>query len=179
MKRMTTAAASWGAAAVLLIAAGAVHARSHFQLSSPAFKAGASIPVRFTCDGKGISPPLAWHGVPKGTRTLALIADDPDAPGGTFVHWVLYNLPASVTHLAAGLSPSNSLQGARFGTNSRGDAAYTGMCPPSGVHHYHFKLYALDVRLSAGGHMTKAELLGAMEGHRVGMAELIGLYRRH
>ncbi|HET7570171.1 MAG TPA: YbhB/YbcL family Raf kinase inhibitor-like protein [Gammaproteobacteria bacterium] len=176
MKVKLAAVASCAAATLLLIA-GAAFAAGVFRLTSPAFSAGGIIPVRYTCDGRGISPPLAWHGVPKGTRSLALIVDDPDAPRGTFVHWVLYNLPASTTHLASGMKAASGT--ARFGTNSLGDAAYTGMCPPSGVHHYHFKLYALDAPLPARGHMTKAALLRAMRGHELGMAELVGLYRRH
>ncbi|HET7307815.1 MAG TPA: YbhB/YbcL family Raf kinase inhibitor-like protein [Gammaproteobacteria bacterium] len=163
-------------AAMLLVTAGAALAAGGFQLTSPAFTAGDAIPVRYTCDGSGISPPLAWQGVPSGTQSLALIVDDPDAPHGTFVHWVLYNLPAAMTHLAPDITSSTGAP--QFGTNSHGDAAYTGMCPPSGVHHYHFKLYALDARLPAQGHLTKAELLHAMRGHELGEAELVGLYRR-
>ncbi|HET8551534.1 MAG TPA: YbhB/YbcL family Raf kinase inhibitor-like protein [Gammaproteobacteria bacterium] len=177
MKVELAAVASSCAAAMLLLTAGAALAAGGFRLTSPAFSAGGTIPVRYTCDGRGSSPPLAWQGVPGGTRSLALIVDDPDAPRGTFVHWVLYNLPVSTTHLGAGVDPKSGMP--RFGVNSRGDAAYTGMCPPSGAHHYHFKLYALDTRLPAQGHMTKAELLQAMQGHELGMAELVGVYRRH
>ncbi|HET6725314.1 MAG TPA: YbhB/YbcL family Raf kinase inhibitor-like protein [Gammaproteobacteria bacterium] len=165
-------------AAIMLAAAATTMAAGLFQIGSPAFNAGGAIPARYTCDGQGISPPLRWGGVPAGTRSLALIVDDPDAPSGTFVHWVLYNLPASVTHLEAGVTLDQGAYGASFGVNSRGDAAYTGMCPPSGVHHYHFKLYALDTSLPDQGHMTKAELLDAVRGHQVGMTELVGVYRR-
>lgn len=170
MKRIFTA--------IPLLAATIAPAAASMQLKSPAFDAGDAIPVRYTCDGESVSPPLHWGGVPAGARSLALIVDDPDAPGGTFVHWVLYNLPPSVTHLNAGVTPEQGAHGARFGINSRGQAAYAGPCPPSGVHHYHFKLYVLDTRLPARGHMTKAALLQVMQGHRVGMAELIGTYRR-
>lgn len=165
-------------AAALLAAVTSAVAAGQFQLESPAFTAGGAIPARYTCDGEGFSPPLRWSDVPAGTRTLALIVDDPDAPQGTFVHWVLYNLPASVTHLESGVTRDRGAHGAHFGVNGRDDAAYTGMCPPSGVHHYHFKLYALDERLPAHGHMTEAELLKAMQGHELGTAELVGVYRR-
>lgn len=150
-----------------------------FGLQSTAFSAGEMIPARYTCDGESVSPPLAWHNAPAATRSFALIVDDPDAPGGTYVHWVLYDLPVTATHLDAHLTPDGAPAGARFGVNSRSDPAYTGPCPPSGTHHYHFKLYALDIRIGGDGHLSKTQLLAKMRGHVVGEAALIGIYRRH
>jgi Raf kinase inhibitor-like YbhB/YbcL family protein len=150
-------------------------AASSFQLRSPAFAVGSAIPAVYTCDGKGVSPPLAWSGVPGRARSLALIVTDPDAPGGTFVHWIVYNLPASASHLERDANPSHTV---RFGRNSDGERAYYGLCPPSGTHHYHFKLYALDTRLPTRGRMTRSRLMRVMRGHQLETAELVGTYRR-
>lgn len=160
------------------LAAGGASAQG-FTLHSAAFAAGSAIPVRYTCDGDSIPPPLSWHGAPQATRSFALIVDDPDAPGGTYVHWVLYDIPANTTQLKADKTPDGVPTGARFGVNSQGNPAYTGPCPPSGVHHYHFKLYALDDRIAANGHLSKEQLLAAMQGHVIGETELIGTYQRH
>ncbi len=155
-----------------------------FVLTSPAFQAGAEIPAVHTCEGKHHAPPLEWSGAPATTKTLALIVDDPDAPDPAapkmvFVHWVLYNLPASERGLPEG-SPQPPLpEGAREGKNDAKRPGYTGPCPPIGRHRYFFKLYALDAALPDLGVPTKAELLAAMKGHVLGQAELMGTYRKH
>lgn len=178
MKNIGRVAASLTGAAAFALMAPAGAAGSTFTLHSQAFAAQTPIPVRYTCDGASVSPPLTWGGAPA-ARTWALIVDDPDTSHGTHVHAVIYNLPAAAHALPAGLIAATLPQGARFGVNGRGQPAYTGPCPPSGVHHYHFKLYALDTRLPDQGHLDKAALLKAMQGHIVGMAELVGTYRRH
>ena len=149
------------------------------ELKSQAFEEGGSIPSLYTCDGKNISPPLTWSGVPAGTKGFALIADDPDAPRGTWVHWVLWNLPATTKELKEALPliphlPSGALQG----KNDSGDSGYGGPCPPSGAHRYFFKLYALDGMLSLKTGTTKAQLEAAMKGHVLGHATLMGVYSR-
>ncbi len=155
-----------------------VHAMS-FVIQSPAFEEGGSIPARYTCDGEDISPPLQWAGVPEGTRSLALIVDDPDAPDPAaprmvWVHWVLYNLPPDVQGLpeAVVALPPGTLEG----INDWKRTGYGGPCPPVGRHRYFFKLYALDTVLPDLGEPTKAELLEAMQGHVIGEAVLMGTY---
>ncbi len=149
------------------------------EISSPAFAPGAMIPVRYTCDGEDESPPLNWHGAPDGVQSFALIMDDPDAPAGTWVHWVIFNMPASATGLPAAIPPRPTLaDGSVQGVNSWRRVGYGGPCPPRGQHRYFFKLYALDAPLSLGPSATKADLLRAMEGHILARAELMGVYRR-
>jgi len=153
-----------------------------FILTSSAFKDGATIPGKHTCDGVDVSPPLAWSGTPAGTRSVALIADDPDAPGGTWVHWVLYNLPAEVSELPENIAKVESLDlgGARQGRNDFRRPGYGGPCPPPGpAHRYFFKLYALDTELPDLGTPTKAELEEAMRGDVLDQAELIGTYEKN
>ena len=152
-------------------------------LTSNGFENGAAMPPAYTGDGKEISPPLAWVGAPPGTKSFALIVDDPDAPDPkapkrTFVHWVLYDLPATATALPAGASNGGLPAGTREGRNDVGRARYAGPSPPIGRHRYFFKLYALDAALGNLGQLTKADLLKAMEGHVLGQAELIGTYER-
>ncbi len=152
-----------------------------FTLTSTAFSDGAAIPAKYTCDGIDVSPPLAWSGPPPGTRSFALIADDPDAPVGTWVHWVLYNLPAAVSELPENIAKVESLDldGARQGRNDFRRPGYGGPCPPPGpAHRYFFKLYALDapLQLKPGG--QKKDLEAAMEGHVLGSAQLMGTYGR-
>lgn len=149
------------------------------QVMSSAFQEGGMIPADYTCDGKDISPPLSWSGIPEGAVTLALICDDPDAPLGTWVHWVLYNLPASVQELPAGVPPQEKLaSGAVQGKNDFRKLGYGGPCPPGGTHRYYFKLYALDKALDLKPGATKKELLKAMEGHVLAEGQLMGRYRR-
>jgi Raf kinase inhibitor-like YbhB/YbcL family protein len=151
----------------------------NLQLISPAFAAGEPIPARYSCDGEDISPALQWSEPPEGTQSLALIADDPDAPVGTWVHWVLYNLPAGSRELPEAVPPDLELpDGSRHGQNSWRRGGYGGPCPPSGTHRYFFKLYALDTTLVLAAGAGKQELLQAMEGHLLAQGELMGIYRR-
>ena len=153
-----------------------------FSLSSPAFKEGATIPGTYTCDGADVSPSLSWSGAPPGTVTFALIADDPDAPAGTWVHWVLYDLPAATTQLAENVEKSDvlaSLGGARQGRTDFRRPGYGGPCPPPGpAHRYFFKLYALDAPLKLPASATKRDVEAAMQGHVLGTAQLMGTYAR-
>jgi len=148
-------------------------------LTSTAFADGASIPTKYTCDGESVSPPLGWDGPPSGTQSLALIVDDPDAPSGTFVHWVIYDLPPSLRGLPEGVSTdAKPSTGGTNGKNGSGKSGYTGPCPPSGTHHYHFKLYALDTSLNAPSGWSKDQLLQAMQGRVIGQGELVGTFSR-
>ena len=149
-------------------------------LTSTAFQEGGTIPQQYTCDGEDISPPLAWSAPPAGTKSLALVCDDPDAPGRTWVHWVVYDLPPSVTLLAEGLPPDEQLAGGGTqGTTDFGRIGYGGPCPPQGpAHRYFFKLYALDADLGLPAGATKKELLKAMEGHVLAEGQLVGRYQR-
>lgn len=151
------------------------------RLQSPAFGPHESIPSEHTCEGEDVSPPLRWSDIPEGTKSLALIVDDPDAPDPadpkrTWVHWVVYNLPPSVTALETGASTSLP-SGAKSGFNDRGNPAYGGPCPPIGRHRYFHKLYALDTTLELAS-PDKAALERAMEGHVLARAELIGTYEK-
>lgn len=137
------------------------------------------IPRRYACDGEDISPPLAWTGIPEGTKTIALIGDDPDAPIGTWVHWVLFNLPADVKELAEAVPPDKELSsGAKQGKNDFRRIGYGGPCPPGGTHRYFFKLYALDSVLDLAAGVSKADLLKAMQGHVLAEGQLMGKYKR-
>jgi Raf kinase inhibitor-like YbhB/YbcL family protein len=150
-----------------------------FSLTSTAFAEGEPIPRQYTCDGEDISPPLQWRDVPEGTRSFALVADDPDAPGGTWDHWLLYNLPAEARSLPEGVPPDAELSdGSRHGQNSWPRLGYGGPCPPSGTHRYFFKLYALDMVLELDAGASKERLSQAMEGHILAEAELMGMYTR-
>jgi len=149
------------------------------ELTSSAFAESGMIPPQYTCDGQDVSPPLRWESVPEGTGSIALICDDPDAPMGTFVHWVLYNLPANVKELPEGVPVEETLpNGARQGTSDFGTTGYGGPCPPGGTHRYFFKIYALDAPVELSACATKAELLGAMEGHILAQGQLMGKYKR-
>jgi Raf kinase inhibitor-like YbhB/YbcL family protein len=159
-----------------------VDAAMALTLTSPAFDAGASIPSIYTCEGEDISPPLAWTGVPAGTKSLAVILDDPDAPDPkaprrVWVHWVLYNIPPDATDLAENAAASGLPEGTVRGVNDFKKAAYNGPCPPIGRHRYFHKLYALDTTLDLA-HATKAELEVAMKGHVLAESELIGTYQK-
>lgn len=151
-----------------------------FSLESPAFDAGGNIPVRLTCDGEDVSPVLRWDGAPAGTRSYSLVTEDPDAPGGTFTHWVLYDLPENSRELPANLPQENQLpNGARQGRNSFGKIGYGGPCPPPGpAHRYFFRLYALDAKLALAPGATGEALDRAMQGHVLAQAELMGRYKR-
>ena len=149
------------------------------QLTSSAFADGSMIPSEYTCDGRDISPPLAWAGAPEGTAALALICDDPDAPAGTWVHWVLYDLPASTENLPGAVPADRVLSsGGKQGTNSFRRTGYGGPCPPSGTHRYYFRMYALDNEVGLKPGATQNELFKAMEGHILGQGQLMGRYKR-
>lgn len=147
------------------------------EITSTAFQSGAPIPKQYTADGANQSPPLRWSEPPKGTQSFALICDDPDAPSGTWVHWVLFNLPDHRELAAGGWAPLPS--GATQGKNSFNKIGYGGPDPPEGkLHHYLFKLYALDVTLNLPSGASKAQLVEAMEGHILARGELMGTYQR-
>ena len=150
------------------------------KLTSSAFQAGQAISVKYTCEGENISPPLHWSDVPAGAKTIALICDDPDAPGGTWAHWILYDLPVTANHLAENVPVSESLSvGAKQGINDFKRVGYGGPCPPPGKpHRYYFKLYALDIDLRLKPRATKQQLLRAMDGHILAEAQLMGTYQR-
>jgi len=153
------------------------------KLTSPAIAHNHPIPPYYTCDGADRSPPLTWSGLPRGTQSLALVMDDPDAPDPkaprmVWVHWVLYNLPPTAHGLPEGLKPQDLPGGTRQGLNDFKHTGYGGPCPPIGSHRYFFKLYALDAVLTDLKRPTKAQLEKAMEGHILAQAELIGTYQR-
>jgi Raf kinase inhibitor-like YbhB/YbcL family protein len=154
-----------------------------FAITSAAFPANGAIPARYTCEGDDVSPPLAWSGSPAGTRSYALIVDDPDAPDPaaprtTWVHWVLYDLPASATALPEAAKGATLPAGTREGVNDWRRTGYGGPCPPIGRHRYFHKLYALDATLSDLGRPTKAALEKAMHGHVLAQATLVGTYQK-
>jgi Raf kinase inhibitor-like YbhB/YbcL family protein len=149
-------------------------------VASTAFEPGQPIPIKYTCQGDDISPPLTWDGAPANTVTFALICDDPDAPGGTWVHWVIYNLPPRPPSLPENTPKTETLpNGDAQGRNSFGNIGYGGPCPPAGkTHHYIFKVYALDAALTVKSHPGKDQLLAAMRGHILAEGQLMGTYKR-
>ncbi len=151
-----------------------------FEVKSPAFKGNGMIPKKYTCDGEDLSPPLEWTGAPEETGSFALISDDPDAPAGTWVHWVLYDLPPDTKGLSEGVPKKDSLSnGAKQGLTDFRRVGYGGPCPPpGGPHRYYFKLYALDTLLKLPPNISKSDLLEAMKGHILDEAILIGRYQR-
>jgi Raf kinase inhibitor-like YbhB/YbcL family protein len=167
----------------IIISANAEEVNTIMKLASPNFENQQSIAKRFTCDGEDISPALEWSGVPEGTKSFALIVDDPDAPDPanprmTWVHWVLYNIPATVISLPEGVKNKDLPSGTLQGLNDWEKTGYGGPCPPIGKHRYFHKLYALDIALPDLKRPTKVKLEKAMEGHILSKAELIGLYQR-
>ena len=153
------------------------------KLSSRAFSEQGEIPSLYTCQGKDVSPPLGWSGLPEGTKSLALIVDDPDAPDPaapkrTWVHWVLYDIPPTATGLDEAMTAARLPPGTREGTNDWNRTGYGGPCPPIGRHRYFFKLYTLDTVLPDLGPARKAELEKAMEGHVLAKTELVGTYQK-
>jgi Raf kinase inhibitor-like YbhB/YbcL family protein len=148
-------------------------------LTSSAFTEGGMIPKEYTCDGSDISPDLSWSGVPEGTKSLALICDDPDAPVGTWVHWLLFNIPPASSGLPGSMPPDTTLDnGAKHGINDFKKYGYGGPCPPGGTHRYFFKLYALDKELELKPGTTKAELIKTMASHILASGQLMGRYKR-
>ena len=153
---------------------------AQIQLTSPDFTHGGAIPPACSCEGENVSPGLTWSGVPVERRSLALICEDPDAPRGTWVHWVLYNLPGESAELSRGVPGLPELpSGARQGRNDSGEIGYSGPCPPSGMpHRYYFRLYALDILLTLPHGVSKAELERAMTDHILAQGTLMGVYQR-
>jgi hypothetical protein len=167
----------------ILLTGGCASTAKNFRVSSSAFDYGSRLPSKYTQDGAGTSPPLAWANVPSGTQSFALILDDPDAPlPGGFTHWVLYNIPATVTSLLEAIpaGQSNMTGGGLQGVNGTGKPGYIGPAPPSGsgIHLYRFNLYALNVVLNLSPGATKDDLLAAMGTHMIGNALLTGTYSK-
>lgn len=151
----------------------------NISISAEAFQAGGTIPKEYTCDGSNVSPALSWSGIPSNAKSIALIMDDPDAPMGTFVHWVLFNIPASTQKLPKGISRNQTLgDGSRQGMTDFGRAGYGGPCPPKGTHRYYFRIYALDTMLNLQPGASREQLDDAMKGHILAMGELMGNYTR-
>lgn len=153
------------------------------KVTSPAFENQGEIPKKYTCDGEDIAPALAWSSVPEGTKSFALVIDDPDAPDPasprmTWVHWVMYNIPAATHSLPEGAKESDLPKGTLHGLNDWKKTGYGGPCPPIGKHRYFHKFYALDIVLPDLKQPTKAQLEKAMEGHILSKGELVGLYQR-
>lgn len=168
----------WATIVLPILSAQPIHAEekpmSELSITSPAFSQNGMIPKRYTCDGADVSPPLEIANAPEGTKSLALIVDDPDAPAGTWVHWLVWNFAADTREIPENTIPPGALQG----TNDFGKQTYGGPCPPSGTHRYFFKLYALNAPLALPAGARKAKVEEAIGGHLLGKAELIGLYRR-
>jgi Raf kinase inhibitor-like YbhB/YbcL family protein len=156
------------------------NAATKIHLTSPTFADGAAIPSKYTCDGENISPPVAWGKFPEKTKSLALVCDDPDAPAGTWVHWVIFNIPPIFNALSEKAPPEEILPpGTKQGRNDFNRIGYGGPCPPRGnPHRYFFKLYALDTKLSVHPGATKKELMAAIEGHILAQGQLMGTYKR-
>jgi Raf kinase inhibitor-like YbhB/YbcL family protein len=149
------------------------------KLRSTVFQEGGMIPSKFTCDGEDVSPPLFWSGVPESAKSLVLVCEDPDAPRGTWTHWVVYRIPATAHALHEALPTRDTLDdGTRQGKNDFQKIGYGGPCPPSGTHRYYFKLYALDTELDLPSAPTRDQLLKAIDGHTLAQGELMGRYTR-
>jgi Raf kinase inhibitor-like YbhB/YbcL family protein len=153
--------------------------KMEIKLTSKAFKEGEFIPKKYTCDGENVSPPLEWSEIPAEAQSIAIICDDPDAPMGTWVHWVIYNIPASVTKLNEKI-PSNKIleDGTTQGNNDFRKIGYGGPCPPGGIHRYYFKIYALEKRVGLAPGATKGELLHDIDKHILAEGKLMGKYSR-
>jgi hypothetical protein len=153
---------------------------SKIELKTTSFEPGGFIPKRFTCEAADVSPALSWSDPPAGTQSFAIIEDDPDAPSGTFVHWLVYDLPAAYRRLPEALSGNDQMAGGgRQGTNDFSRTGYSGPCPPRGKpHRYYIRFYALDTRTNLRPAATRAELDAAMQGHILAQAELMGLFKR-
>jgi len=149
------------------------------KLTSPAFEDGVMIPGKYTCDGDDVSPQLNWEDIPDGTQSIAIIMDDPDAPRGTWVHWVIYNIEPDTNELHENIDTDEVVNsGALQGKNSWGNIGYGGPCPPGGVHRYFFKIYALDAETLTEPGATKEDLLESIRGHILDQGELMGRYER-
>ena len=153
----------------------AMSSAATIKLTSPDFSGGSAVPKKYTCDGPNMNPRLRFDGVPKETKSLALIVDDPDAPGRTWVHWLVWNIDPNTKEISENSSPRNAVQG----TTDFGEAKYGGPCPPSGTHRYYFKIYALDTTLPLSGSSKKAALEKAMQGHILAQGSLMGTCSRN
>jgi hypothetical protein len=163
-----------GAVAILLTAIASFAAGgARMKVISSAFQEGGDIPSKFTCDGSDSSPPLQITGVPSEAKTLVLIADDPDAPGGLFTHWLVWNIPPQTNSIAEGSAPKGV-----HGANDFGKSGYRGPCPPPGTHRYSFKIFALDRELDLGSGAKRSQVNAAMKGHVIAQGELVGRYAR-
>ncbi len=149
------------------------------NISSNSFKNNERIPAKYTCQGDETSPPLHWDNIPKNTKSIAIICDDPDAPAGTWIHWIIFNIPPKMNELTENF-PHESIMdnGIKQGLNSSNFVGYQGPCPPSGEHRYFFKIYALDIILDIGYNIHKEDLLSVIETHILGYGEMIGLYEK-
>ncbi len=172
----------WLAAGFLLAAAAGNRGGARLAVESSSFAPGAAIPRRHTCDGEDVSPALSWSGAPESTRDFAVVCEDPDAPGGTFVHWVIWGIPKSAASLPEGIATGDHVAGfasACQGTNGFRVRGYRGPCPPPGrPHHYHFRVYALGERIDLPAGSTVERLRAAMSGHVVAEGEIVGTYGR-
>jgi Raf kinase inhibitor-like YbhB/YbcL family protein len=163
-----------GAVVILLTAIASFAAGgARMKITSSAFQEGDNIPSKFTCDGSDSSPPLQITGVPSEAKTLVLIADDPDAPGGLFTHWLVWNIPTQTNSIAEGSAPKGM-----HGTNDFGKSGYKGPCPPPGTHRYSFKIFALDRELDLRPGARRSQVDAAMKGHIIAQGELVGRYAR-
>lgn len=163
-----------GAVVILLAVSGSFAAEeARIKITSSAFHEGGHIPSKFTCDGSDASPPLQITGVPSEAKSLALIADDPDAPGGLFTHWLIWNIPPQTNSIAEGGAPKGV-----HGTNDFGKSGYKGPCPPPGTHRYSFKIFALDRELDLRALAKRSQVDAAMKGHVIAQGELVGRYAR-
>ena len=150
----------------------------NLTVTSESFAHKSSLPIAYTCDGENVSPPLAWSGAPANTKSYTLICDDPDAPMGTWVHWVLFNISPEINNISENIDENRLGPSVKKGENSWGKTGFGGACPPSGTHRYFFRIYALNTILTIDGNPTKTELLDAMKGHVLAEGELIGTYAR-
>ncbi len=150
------------------------------EIQSRSFGEGESIPSKFTCDGANVSPQLSWECKVEGVKTYVLIVEDPDASSGNFTHWVVYNIPSGVSSLMENSTPTKNVrEEVLMGTNDFGRIGYGGPCPPSGTHHYYFRIYGLNTAVHLDSGATKREVLKKMEGHIIARGELMGTYQRH
>lgn len=147
---------------------------AQMKITSSVFQEGGNIPSKFTCDGADVNPPLHWNGAPSATKSLALIVDDPDAPGGLFTHWIVWNIDPKTNEISENSLPPGAVQG----RNDFGKSGYGGPCPPSGTHRYYFRIFALDQMLDLKSGAKRAGLDAAMRGHMLGQGELMGRYAR-
>lgn len=168
-KAILAGAAAIGLVAIVSLAAGG----AKMKITSSAFQEGGNIPSKFTCDGGDTSPPLQIAELPSGAKSLALVVDDPDAPGGLFTHWIVWNISPQTNTIAEGSAPKGV-----HGTNDFGKSGYGGPCPPSGTHRYYFRIFALDRELDLPPGTKRSQLDAAMKGHVVAQGELMGRYSR-